>query len=115
IPVAINVDGEDWARKKWSGFAVKWLRASEAWACRLGNVVIADAQVIQDRYRKIYQRETVLIPYGSNVQLEPVGTETLEKFGLQPQRYILFVGRLVPENRAELLIEAFREIPRSSG
>jgi glycosyltransferase involved in cell wall biosynthesis len=115
IPVVINVDGEDWARKKWSGFAVKWLKASEAWACRLANIVIADAQVIQDRYRKIYRRETVLLPYGSNVRLEPAGTATLEKYGLPPQRYVLFVGRLVPENRAELLIEAFRAVPRSSG
>jgi glycosyltransferase involved in cell wall biosynthesis len=115
IPVVINVDGEDWARKKWSGFAVKWLKASEAWACRLANVVIADAPVIQDRYRRIYRRETVLVPYGSNVRLEEAGTATLEKHGLVPQRYILFVGRLVPENRAELLIEAFRAVPRTAG
>ncbi len=115
IPVVINVDGEDWARKKWSGFAVKWLKASEAWACRLADVVIADAKVIQERYRRIYQRETVLIPYGSNVQLAEAGTETLEKHGLQPRKYVLFVGRMVPENRAELLIEAFRAVPRASG
>jgi len=115
IPVVINVDGEDWSRKKWSGFAVKWLRHSEAWACRLANSVIADAQVIQDRYRRIYRRETVLLPYGSNVHLEPTGTATLDRFGVIPERYILFVGRLVPENRAELLIAAFRSVPRSSG
>jgi len=115
IPVVINVDGEDWARKKWSGFAVKWLKASEAWACRLANVVIADAKVIQERYLRVYRRETVLIPYGSNVRLEEAGTETLKKHGLKPREYVLFVGRLVPENRAELLIEAFRAVPRSTG
>ena len=114
IPVVINVDGEDWARKKWSGFAVKWLKASEAWACRLANVVIADAKVIQDRYRQVYNRETVFVPYGSNVLLEEAGTETLEKHGLKPRGYVLFVGRLVPENRAELLIEAFRAVPRTT-
>lgn len=115
IPVLINVDGEDWARKKWTGFAVKWLRISEAWASRLADVVIADARVIQKRYRKIYRTETELIPYGSNVRLEDAGTMTLEKHGLAPRRYVLFVGRLVPENRAELLIEAFRAVPRTSG
>jgi len=115
IPVLINVDGEDWARKKWSGFAVKWLRNSEAWAARLATVVIADAKIIQERYLRIYRRETELVPYGSNVQLEPAGTETLEKFGLAHGRYVLFVGRLVPENRAELLIEAFRAVPRGTG
>jgi glycosyltransferase involved in cell wall biosynthesis len=115
IPVVINVDGEDWARKKWSGFAVKWLRHSEAWACRLANIVIADAQVIQERYRRVYRRETVFLPYGSNVQLEEAGTATLEKYGLAAEKYVLFVGRLVPENRAELLIAAFRAVPRSTG
>jgi glycosyltransferase involved in cell wall biosynthesis len=115
IPVVINVDGEDWARKKWSGFAVKWLRASEAWACRLANVVIADAKVIQERYVRVYRRETVLVPYGANVRLEEAGTETLWKYGLEPRKYVLFVGRMVPENRADLLIEAFRAVPRSAG
>jgi len=115
IPVLINVDGEDWARKKWSGFAVKWLKSSEAWACRLASVVIADAKIIQDRYQRVYGRETAMVPYGANVQLEEAGTATLEKFGLHSQRYVLFVGRMVPENRAELLIEAFRAVPRTSG
>jgi glycosyltransferase involved in cell wall biosynthesis len=115
IPVVINVDGEDWARKKWSGFAVKWLRASEAWACRLANVVIADAKVIQERYRRIYRRETMLVPYGANIRLEEAGTETLKKYGLEPRKYVLFVGRMVPENRADLLIVAFRAVPRTSG
>jgi len=115
IPVVINVDGEDWARKKWSGFAVKWLRASEAWACRLADAVIADAKVIQDRYKRDYRTETVLIPYGAEVRLEEEGIETLKKFGLEPRKYVLFVGRMVPENRADLLIEAFRAVPRASG
>jgi glycosyltransferase involved in cell wall biosynthesis len=115
IPVVINVDGEDWARKKWSGFAVKWLRASEAWACRLASVVIADAKVIQDRYLRDYGRESVLIPYGADVRLEEEGLETLKKFALEPRKYVLFVGRMVPENRADLLIDAFRAVPRTSG
>jgi glycosyltransferase involved in cell wall biosynthesis len=115
IPVVINVDGEDWARKKWSGFAVKWLRSSEAWACRLATVVIADAKVIQERYRQLYRRETVLVAYGANVRLEEAGIATLKKWGLEPRKYILFVGRMVPENRADLAIRAFRAVPRSSG
>jgi glycosyltransferase involved in cell wall biosynthesis len=110
IPSVINVDGEDWARKKWSGFAVKWLKWSEGWACRFADVVIADSRAIQQRYSEVYHRETVFIPYGANIRLEKGGTATLEKFGLQPGRYLLFVGRLVPENRAELLIKVFNTL-----
>jgi glycosyltransferase involved in cell wall biosynthesis len=88
---------------------------SEAWACRLADVVIADAKVIQDRYKRDYRCEAVLIPYGANVRLEEEGIETLRKFGLEPRKYVLFVGRMVPENRADLLIEAFQAVPRASG
>jgi glycosyltransferase involved in cell wall biosynthesis len=110
IPVLINVDGEDWARKKWSGFAVKWLRWSEAWACRFATVVVADSRVIHKRYHDLYGCDTVYIPYGANVRLEETSATTLSKFGLVPRKYILFVGRFVPENRVDLLIEAFKRI-----
>lgn len=110
IPSVINVDGEDWARKKWSGFAVKWLKWSEGWACKFADVVIADSRAIQKRYAAVYRRETVFVPYGANIRLEPRGTTTLEKFGLQRERYVLFCGRFVPENRAELLIKVFNSL-----
>lgn len=108
-PVILNVDGEDWAREKWSGFAVWWLKRSERWAARFADVVIADSQVIAARYRELYGRETVFIPYGANVDLGAAGTATLDKFALEPQRYVLFVGRMVPENCADLLIRAFKD------
>ena len=113
IPAIINVDGEDWARKKWSGFAVKWLRWSERWACKYANVVIADSRAISRRYAELYNRKTIYIPYGANIRLAKPGTATLDRFGLQPEEYILFVGRLVPENRAELLISVFNTIETS--
>jgi len=111
IPCIINVDGEDWARKKWSGFASWWLLQSEGWASRFADIVIADARVIQKRYLELYSRETLFIPYGANIRKDIPESTILERLGLQCGEYILFVGRLVPENRAELLIEAFKEVP----
>ncbi|OAD18759.1 hypothetical protein THIOM_005640, partial [Candidatus Thiomargarita nelsonii] len=35
--------------------------------------------------------------------------ETIAKLGLEPNQYILFVGRLVPENCAHHLVEAFKK------
>jgi len=34
----------------------------------------------------------------------------LEQFGLEPRKYVLFVGRLVPENCAHHLVEAFSRL-----
>ena len=36
--------------------------------------------------------------------------ETLARFGLEPRKYLLFVGRLVPENCAHHLVEAWRHL-----
>ena len=110
IPTIINVDGEDWARKKWSGFASRWLLWSESWAARFADIVVADAKVIQKRYRELYDCETVYVPYGANIPTETPPSDILKRLGLEPDGYVLFVSRLVPENRAELLIEAFKRI-----
>ena len=110
IPTVINVDGEDWARKKWCGFASKWLLWSESWAARFADIVVADAQVIQNRYQELYGCRTIYIPYGANIPTETPASDILGRLGLEKDEYVLFVSRLVPENRAELLIEAFKGI-----
>jgi glycosyltransferase involved in cell wall biosynthesis len=71
--------------------------------------VIADARRIRKRYRETYGTETVFAPYGANTRRDE-GTEALDKWGLTPREYLLFVGRLVPENAPLELIEAFRGV-----
>jgi glycosyltransferase involved in cell wall biosynthesis len=54
------------------------------------------------------------VPYGVEEPEPPQdggGTETLERLGLEPRRYVLFVGRLEPENNPHVLVEAFSRIP----
>ena len=38
------------------------------------------------------------------------GERTLRRLGLEPDRYVLFVGRLEPENNPHVLVEAFSRI-----
>lgn len=108
----LNVDGEDWSREKWSGFA-RWYQKKCEWiATKTSRVIIADAQGVQDRYREIYSTDSIFVPYGANLQTN-TGAETLQKWGLHPREYILYVGRLVPENAIDLLIQAFTEVNTS--
>jgi glycosyltransferase involved in cell wall biosynthesis len=92
-----NVDGADWQRDKWGGFARWYLRISERLAAGGRSVVIADAAVVQRYYQDEYGRATELIPYGADPPADR-GTAALDKLGLQPRGYLLWVGRLVPEN-----------------
>ena len=92
-----NVDGADWQRKKWGPFASWYLKTCEALAARGRSIVIADAEAVRRYYQEMYQRATEVVPYGADPPADR-GTEVLEKFGLERGRYLLYVGRLVPEN-----------------
>jgi glycosyltransferase involved in cell wall biosynthesis len=105
----LNVDGEDWAREKWTGFARWYQRQCERVAARAANVVIADARVVQQRYRERYGCDAVFAPYGGD-RARDERTEALQRWGLTPQGYYLYVGRLVPENAVDLLLRAFANV-----
>lgn len=106
----INVDGLDWKREKWPTFAKKYIQFSEYLSTRLPNLYLTDSVVVQNYYKDTYGSVPPYIPYGSDVEIVPPG-ETLARFGLEAGRYVLFVGRLVPENCAHHLVEAFRNLP----
>ncbi len=103
----LNVDGLDWKRAKWPGPAKAYIRFAERMALVLPTAYLTDSRVVQAYYRDTYGSEPPYIPYGSEVPRVPPG-ETLARFGLEARRYILFVGRLVPENCAHHLVEAFQ-------
>src|SRR4029077_5395396 len=102
-----NVDGADWQRDKWGRFARWYLRTSEQMASRGKSIVIADAKAVQDYYRREYGRETELVPYGADPPSDR-GTDVLERFGLKPREYVLWVGRLAPGNAPDLFLEGMR-------
>ena len=105
--VVFNVDGADWQREKWGRFARWYLRTSEGLASRGKSLVVADAQAVQDYYKRSFGRDTELVAYGADPPADQ-GVETLTKFGLEPQGYLLFVGRLVPENAPGDYLEGVR-------
>lgn len=103
----LNVDGLDWKREKWPAFAKKYIQFAEYLATKLPTQYLTDSRVVQGYYEDRFKDKPPYIPYGSDVEIMPPG-ETLLRFGLEPDQYILFVGRLVPENCAHHLVAAFR-------
>lgn len=106
IPSLLNVDGLDSERAKWDRWARVYLRWAERNAPRFARETITDSRVVQRIYRQDHGHETHFIPYGSNLDGQDTG-EFLRELGLVAREYILFVGRLVPENNAHVLVEAF--------
>ena len=104
--VVLNVDGRDSKRKKWGSLARAYIRACERWAGRFPHRVVTDSRRVQRYYRERHGVTSTYIAYGAEPVAVPPGPH-LRRWGLTPRRYVLFVGRLVPENCAHHLVEAF--------
>lgn len=103
----LNVDGLDWQREKWPGPAKLYIKLAERLARFLPTLYITDSPTVQAWYRDRTGHAPPYIVYGSDIERLPPGP-TLATYNLEPGKYVLFVGRLVPENNAHHLIEAFR-------
>jgi glycosyltransferase involved in cell wall biosynthesis len=109
IPVALNVDGIERKRKKWNRLAKAWYYFSEWLATFCPSIVVTDALTIQDYYREQWGKDSIFIPYGAEIGKE-AGTSVLEKLGLAPQNYFLYVSRLEPENHPLEVRQAFERV-----
>ncbi len=108
-PVAINVDGLEHKRKKWNWLGRRYYQLAEQLSTLLPNEMVTDAQVIQDYYLTRHNAPSTMIAYGSEVERRP-DRELVRKWRVEPNRYVLYVSRLEPENNARLVIEAFKRV-----
>lgn len=106
-----TIHGIDWQREKWkNGFGSKYIKFGEKTAVRYADEIIVLSQGVQDYFQKTYGRKTVFIPNGVNRPEQYLPQQILEKYGLQKDGYILYLGRLVPEKGVHYLIEAFKTV-----
>ena len=106
----LNVDGLEWRRAKWGRVARRYYRWAAGLAARMPIEIVTDAEVIQRFYRDELHRETLCIPYGTEIYLRGHGMERLREIGLEPNRYLLYVSRMEPENNALLVVQAYRKV-----
>lgn len=103
--IVTNIDGIEWKREKWKGFAKAVLRSSEWAAVRFSHVVIADNQAIADYVTETYASPCEVIPYGGDHALDAAPDPTAVA-GL-PDSYALALCRIEPENNVAMILEAF--------
>lgn len=106
--IVCSVDGTDWQRTKWGPFARRYLKNAEAYAVRVCDALVADSKEVEQYYRSQYAAESFPIAYGVR-EHRTADKSVLHKFGLSDREYVLFVGRLVPENNVHHLIRAFEQ------
>jgi len=105
----VTVQGQDWQRKKWGRFASFTLRLGEVASARLPNRTMVVSQTLQQHYRTGYGVHATYVPNGSMIR-QRVPTSQIPEWGLEPDNYILFLGRFSPEKNCHLLIEAYEKL-----
>lgn len=106
IPTAINVDGLEWLRPKWKGLGAKYFKWSAKQATKFYDLIINDSEEMKRIYQETFHVDSEVIAYGGIIRTSQA-PELIQKWNLQPNDYYLIVGRLIPDNNADLIIEGF--------
>lgn len=107
--VFISQDGVDWKRDKWPWYGKVYLYLSSFLTARIPNAVIFDNIFAKELFEKRFGKSYDFIPFGSEVSDENLDTTILDKLGLSPGEYFLFVGRFIPDKGLQYLVPAFEK------
>lgn len=108
-----TIHGLDHQRAKWGNFASAYIMLGEKCAVKFADEIIVLSKNVQDYFLKEYGVETKYIPNGVSKPQNVNAEKIYEKYNLDKDSYILFLGRLVPEKGITYLIEAFKKVNTS--
>lgn len=114
LKVVMTHHGDDYERAKWGRFAKFMLRTGESWGLNCAHRVIAVSPSLAQRLARQYPscaEKVRYIPNGAPALIDDElgSAEILSRFGLSARKFILAVGRFVPEKGFDYLIDAFRK------
>jgi len=105
-----TIHGIDWQRAKWGTFGSRYIKFGEKVAVRFADEVIVLSESVHSYFRQTYGRNTVFIPNGVNRPYYRRPNIIKQKYDIDKDEYILYLGRLVPEKGIQYLIEAFKNV-----
>ena len=116
--IYVNPDGHEWMRAKWSAPVRKYWKLSEKLMVKHADLLICDSKNIESYIRFTYQKynpQTKFIAYGADLSESVLTDDSQEvldwnnKYHIKPGEYYLIVGRFVPENSFDTMIQGFMQ------
>lgn len=112
IPIVSHVHGLDHKREKWKGMGSKIIGLGEKIMVRTAKRLVGVNPAIIEHYKTEFGLDAALLPNGVHKFAErPIDPAVLNEFGLEAGRYIVSVGRIVPEKRLHDTIAAYAKVP----
>ena len=106
IPTLINVDGLEWLRPKWKGLGSIYFKFAARMATIFYDKLINDSDEMRKIYLKLFNKDSKVIAYGAS-EVHSSDDYGIQQHGLIKNSYYLIIGRLIPDNNADLIIEGF--------
>jgi len=106
IPTAINVDGLEWLRPKWKGLGSMYFKWASKMATLFYDQIINDSDEMSKVYLNLFKRDSKVIAYGANIR-KSESPHLINRWNIKQREYYLVVGRLIPDNNADLIINGF--------
>ncbi|MCH2230189.1 MAG: DUF1972 domain-containing protein [Crocinitomicaceae bacterium] len=107
--IIVNIDGLEWKRDKWGKIARLYLKFSEYMAVKFSHSDITDNEEIKQYTALKYGTLSSLIEYGADhICYQPISNKYSIKYPFLYYPYAIKVARIVPENKIEMILEAFK-------
>jgi glycosyltransferase involved in cell wall biosynthesis len=106
IPTAINVDGLEWLRPKWKGLGSIYFKWASKMATLFYDQIINDSDEMRKVYLDLFKRDSKVIAYGAKIRTSK-NPGFVNKWNLKKREYYLVIGRLIPDNNADLIVHGF--------
>ena len=106
IPTVINVDGLEWLRPKWKGLGAKYYKFASRMATLFYDQIINDSDEMRKVYLDLFKKDSKVIAYGADIR-KSKSPDLIKKWNLKQREYYLVIGRLIPDNNADLIINGF--------
>ena len=102
----INVDGLEWLRPKWKGLGSIYFKWASKMSTLFYDQIINDSDEMSKVYLNLFKRHSKVIAYGANIR-KSKNLEVISKWDIKKKEFYLVIGRLIPDNNADLIINGF--------
>ncbi len=105
--VVVTFHSFDGALAKWNRFAKSMFRLGEWLGCHTAHRMIAVSEMLTRYCLDSYGYQVTYIPHPFPLPTQQPDLKALVAHNVQPDQYLLFVGRLIPDKQAHLLVRAY--------
>ena len=107
--VVATSHGQAYRREKWGRIAKSLSKLAENVYIKSADCCTAVSKTLVNYYSHRYRRAPEYIPNGIDFRAQE-DVNLIKNFGLESNKYLLFVGRLIPTKGPKILIEAYKKI-----